>query len=67
MTRNQETETHDWIILVNMLYAMLRYYVIRRRFLSQKIPTELAVDCVWNVMAHVQKLDFIFDETDESI
>jgi len=42
-TRNQKTETHDWIILVNILYAILRYYVIRRYFLSQKIPTELAV------------------------
>jgi hypothetical protein len=42
-TRNQKTETHNWIILVSVLYAILRYYVIRRRFLSQKIPTELRV------------------------
>jgi hypothetical protein len=48
-TRNQkkktrkDKETHDWIILVNMLPAILRHYVIRRLFLFQKIPTDLAV------------------------
>jgi len=28
---------------------------------------DLELDCVWNVMAHAQKPDFVFGETDESI
>ena len=52
-TWNKKTETHDWINLVNILYAILRYYVIRHRFLFQKIPTELAVPPASHILCAV--------------
>ena len=52
-TYNKKTEMHDWINLVNILYAILRYYVIRNRFLSQKVPTELAVPPTSHILCAV--------------
>jgi len=66
-----------WLFLSLILFRLATGWTVRgiwywwRRYLMHLSrpalePTSFPVDCVWNVMAHAQKPDFVSCKTDES-